>query len=836
MKYTGEFASINSKNYRIEITTKTTGADKTLKLSGSPFISSIAGDDDKHIYCPIRCGGATVGILTDSYVPDFYTGEAQGVLVKLINTTDSNKVEWTGYVTPSMYSQDFNQPLEEIQLDCIDGIAVLKDIPFEEEGDTITTFGKIIFNCLKKAKCYTNFYITDNVQMNSSTGTESIIEKLRISQTNFFEAKDDITQTNDDVAFYCYDVLFEILQFLGYTLIVEGDEVFIIDLDAIKAGNNKYFRYSLSGSSLPSPTTVTMNYSNFVTEGSYSTNGSSVEMTEVYNKVTVKDEFNSFDSLFPTFGDENTETNITAPQANLSSSFVDWGNKGFIFGDHLAADPKNYVNQNMAIAIDRDLHNNIWINFYKFYDSPVFNFIRYKRDSSRAKADLGATIKYTDMLTYNGAFYYKWYKGGYNTDNAISKLRNWVITQKFEYPYNGTTEQKVKRWMEIFDAFKDLNNFQLTNVIALLNYGSYRFGPGDEVHYNDQTENDVTKNYPYVTLKDYQSSIFGGEGHFLRITGKVCIHDVGNTPHKLNNGDKNGDLKREGDRKYIKEGYLWGKLKWGNQYWTGSTWTTTETWFKMYYFNDGDITYKDSVEVKHYYDKDYEFKAVEYTMPNIGDGIIIPCPVEGNLQGKAEFSITTRDMWGKSRHNNWHPKGTKGDNHYCRYLSSVVLISDLQITAEVYEGLIGDAEFDSDTVYTNVIENGSVDKMEEITFKVCTDDGKKPSFSSVDYLDTTGNSKYVTTFYNKALYNKEKGSYGTDGEDGKLRQEEHYIFKLATQYEDPKLVLNCNLKNDGHKLYGTYTNKTLSGKTFVAVEREIDFKMNRCSLKLIEKF
>ena len=837
MKYIGEFSSINNINYKIEITTKTTGADKTLKLSGSPFVSNISAED-KHIYTPIRCGGATVGILTDSYISDFYSGEAKGVSVKLINTSASNKVEWTGYVTPSIYSQGFDEPYEEVSLDCVDGVAVLKTIPFVEKGETIASFAQIIFNCLKEAGCFSYFYITDNVQLTSSTGTESVIEKLKISQSNFFEAKKDVDQTDDDVAYYCYDVLYEICQFLGYTLLVEGDEVYIIDLDAIKAGNNKYFRYSLAWETLPTPTSMnSINYSDHIEEGSYAQNGTNIEMTEVYNKVTVKDEFNTFDNIFPTFGDESTETNITAPQANLSSSFGSWGNKGFIFGDHIKASKEDGINQDMAIIIDRDWRGAYWLNFFKFYESPVFNMIKYNRNSSRNQVTLGSTIKYTDLLTYNGAFYYKWYKTSfYGSFSDYINLAVWVNRQKSSYNYNASTKDKIAIWSEIFDKFKELNKISMTNVIAFINAGDYRFGPGDEVHYNDQTENDITKNYPFVTLKDYSSSIFGGANHFLRIKGKVASHDEWVTPHRCSEGEGNGDLTREGDRKYIKQGYIWGKLKWGDQYWNGSEWVPNDTWFKMWFWDDSNITYKDSVEVKNYFDKEFEFKSVEYTMPNAGDGIIIPCPTKGNLSGKAELSFTTRDMWGKSRHNNWHPKGKKGDNHYCRYLSNCVFISDLEITAEIYEGLLGDAELDSDTCYTNVIENGAVDKMDEITFKVCTDDGKKPSYSSVAYVDAAGNTQYLTTCYNKALYNKEKSSYGTDGEAGKLRQEEHFIFKLATQYENPKLVLNCNLKNDGHKLYGTYTNKTLSGKTFMAVEREVDFKMNKCSLKLVEKF
>lgn len=846
MKYTAEFKSINEKTYKIEIETKNGTGTKTITLSNNPFTTNVTSED-KHIYSPIKCGGATIGIITDYYYEDFYTGEAKGVKVTLYDTNgSSNIIEWIGYVTPTCYSQGFDKYFEEIEVDCVDGIAVLKDLPFTEvESEQIMSFRDIIFKCLKQSGCYSYFYISDNVQFTQS-GTESIIDKLRISKDNFFDAKKDINQTDDDVAWSCYDVLYQILQFLGYTLVTEGDSVFIIDYDAIKNGNNKYWRYSLSGSSASSATSVEMKYSKHIDESAYKENGTSISLDEVYNKVTVKDEFNSYDNLFPTFGDENFDTNITAPNVNLSPFFhqMTIRDHGLQFGDHIAASPADGIMQDFCILVDTDWYGNWWLNVFKFYESPVFNMIHYNR-STRQTVDLGKTIKYSDLLSYNGAFYYRWYKtDAYQwideNGNRVNDIYEWLNRQKASYNYNASTADKIKIWNQLFQQIKMVDKIQMSPIICFVNDGDNRFGPGDEKSYNSQTDNDVTKNYPFVTLKDFQSSIFGGVNHFLRIKGKVCSHDEGVTPHKLNDGGNNKDLKHDPDYKRIEQGYLWAKLKWGNQYWDGNGWTTSNVWFKLWYWNNNDRSSGDKgrgIKVLDYFDKDFDLKQNEYNIMSIGeDGIIIPCPTTGNLTGKAELSFTTRDMWGDSRKSHWHPKGNKNDNFYCRYLSKCVFITDLQVTAEIYEGLLGDADLDSDTLYTNVIENGAVSKMDEITFKVCTDDGKKPSYSSVDYLDSSGNSQFVTTLYNKALYNKEKSSNGTDGLAGVFRQEEHYIFKLASQYENPMTIFEVNLKNEGHKKYGTFTDKTLNGKTFIMTEITTDYKYNKTSLKLVEKF
>lgn len=849
MIYSGYFKSNEIKNqrsYRIDIETKVVAGRKDLVLGSSPFVTNVTSDDS-HIYSPIRCGGATIGVVTDYYYEDFYTGEAKGVKVTLYETTSgSDVVEWIGYVTPSCYSQGFDKYFEEISVDCVDGIAVLKDLPFTEvESEQIMTFRDIIFKCLKQADCYNYFYISDNVQF-TQTGTESIIDKLRMSKDNFFEAKKDINQTDDDVAWSCYDVLYEILQFLGYTLITEGNNVFIIDYDAIKNGNNKYWRYSLTGSSASSATSVEIKYNKHIDKDSYAENGTTISLDEVFNKVTVKDEFTGGANLFPSFGDDTFETNITAPQANLSAYFnpMKQDDVGLWWGDHIAASPADGLNDNIFICLDSDGWGTSWINVFKFKESQVFNMINYDR-KTRNRVTLGNTINYGNLLDYNGAFYYKWYHSkdyGFtdNNNDHYSDEHAWLNAMKTSYNFNGTTADKLAKWGQLFAAMRFADKLKYSSCIALINAGDNRFGPGDGKNLNSQTDNDVTKNYPFVTLKDYQSSIFGGSNHYLKIKGKVCSHDKERVPHKMSNGSQNNKLKHKPCYKRIGQGYLWAKLKWGNQYWNGDDWIGTDTWFKLYFWDDSDRSSGDKgrgIKVLDYFDKDFDIKNTTYSLIGIGeDGLVIPCPTNGNLTGKAELSFTTRDMWGDSRRSHWPAKGTLADNFYCRYYSKCVFISDLEITAEVYEGFGGSEETDSDTLYTNVIENGAVNPMDEITFKVCTDDGKKWSLSCVDYIDSNGSSQFVKTLYNKALYNKEKNSSGTDGLAGAFRQEEHYIFKLASQYENPMTIFEANLKNEDHKKYGTFTDETLSGKTFIMTEITTDYKHNKTSLKLVEKF
>jgi hypothetical protein len=165
--------------------------------------------DGKTIYSPIKSSGATIEMLTSKMPFDLYSGNTKGVKVTLTNTT-ANRVEWVGYVTPCVYDMGLDEEKEVVEIECVDGIAVLKDMPYRSNSKEVDTFLNIVFKCLKRAGCYKNLYVTDNVQL-SSSGTDSIMSKLRISEANFFEQKDSEAQLDDSVAWNCYDVLFEIM-------------------------------------------------------------------------------------------------------------------------------------------------------------------------------------------------------------------------------------------------------------------------------------------------------------------------------------------------------------------------------------------------------------------------------------------------------------------------------------------------------------------------------------------------------------------------------------------------------------------------------------------------
>ncbi|MCH5234948.1 MAG: hypothetical protein J1E16_06610 [Muribaculaceae bacterium] len=848
MKYIGEFKSINDRTYRIEIENKKSGTNQTLKLSETPFVTSISSED-KHIYSPIKCGGATVNILLNEYNPDFYANNSTSVKVTLYETTTGlDVVEWVGYVSPTIYTQGFDKYFEEISLDCVDGIAVLKDIKYVPEGKKeIRTFIDIIGRCLSKSNCYKTLYISDNVQLTSVTSSESVIEIFRISESALFDKKDDVTQPDEDVAWSCYDVLFQICQYLGYTLISEGDKVIILDYDAIRKGNNKYFKYTLNGKNLTNKTTETLLFSHKIEENSYKENGTNIEMSEIYNKVTVVDEFNALNE-----GEATTEGNLNITASSdpyFSESWIESQGIGNWYDvcDTITEVDEMGNNVTYQITVHR-MHSERWYyTIVKYYDDPKFKFYRYSKNSPYTPQE----------RTQDGAGYVMNSRGGTLCKYVHAELGDSTAWHNSLLFYNKdrlssmTMEQRRSEWIRLLNG--KLYNLNYKDCVVMMNgnqgnaghisvsrwQDSYEYKKANiyDVSFDSVSFKEPYMDYPCVEYNDDNPAIFGSPNSYIKISGKVTTHDEWWNPWPMNNGADNEKLKYKKKNKSGDGMFIWAKLKWGDLWYCGrngsGTWSTEERFFKLYWNNGiegpgGTGTKKDGnnqlIWDHQRYNKtifDKAFPLVENNGTNfvVGEeGYFIPCPTEGNLNGKIKLILyMPRDIWDNN------------DKRCDRYYTCVQCIEDFKIEGKLNTGgsLGDDSALDSDTVYTNLCENDSQAEMDEITFNICTFDNKNQSYSVVDFLDTNNLSHFLDKTFNKANYN---------GEGSSLRQEEHLIYKLVTQYTQPRLKFDCNLKlSTNPKLYGLFTDKTISDKTFIIEEYECDYKYNKINLKLIEK-
>lgn len=830
MIYSGEFISKDGHQCRIEIQNKKMLANQTLTLAGTPFTTCIDKGDDI-LYTPIRCGGATVTVLTEVPLLDMYSANATDIKVTF---TRDGIVQWRGFVCPTMYDQSFDREKEKVQIDCVDGLAVLKSIPYRTQKRERLPLLEVIRKCLRSSDCYSTLWISDNVQL-TPTGTQALCESLRISENNFFEKKEDEAQTDDDVAWSCYDVLAEIMRWLGLTMVADGDNVMCIDYDAIKAGEPAYYRYSLEQGAPATGTRYgSLTARHHITGAAYAKSGTRLSLDRIFNKVTVVDDFRTIENVIPKLGDPLYETNITMGTDTVMGGVLPSGWVYNLFTTYERIVNGKYDNfQIFTCSAKFGSVYQRYVVIVKFMKSDILKFHHYGFGASP-----NTLLDMTDlceegmcwgrMMQMRGATYVKLYRRQI-TDEEYADLMD-------RYERAGRPSHAQDRF-DVYCQFLNITNPEQVELKPMIifydpNDGGKRIGPAAY----DRTGNfesvsgqgsdlEDCQRYPAVTLrKRGLDMVFGGENTYLVLKGNYQQHAIREAPFPLDPKD-NEELEYKKSNKARTSCFMWMELKWGDHYLDASgEWFANRRFYKIPWIHQ----VKPAVLVTDYFAKDFKlFDTTAAKMITDADGVYIKTHSSSfnvNLVGEPELTLY---MNHDSRSFIPNVTETAQNNSWSKYYNEVQILTDFSADIIVNNGgVLNEADLSSDTVYVNETESGSIDPMDDITFKVCTYDGKSFSYAVVD-IGGDLSTQFVGNLYNKALY----PSQGTP-----MRQEEHLVFKCVTQYSAPRKVLECNLKTEGgHKLYGIYTDTSLAGPSFVITAMETDWKMDRTNLTLLEK-
>ena len=445
MIYNGYFRDREDSKYTVRITTANGNTAKEITLSGTPFVTEMNESDDT-IYTPAKYQTATVEAISDDYMFDVYSGKAQDTKVELYKGID---LMWTGYVRPNLYDVGFERRRELIQIECQDALSTLQYFPYKQTDKQVRTFLYIINKVLTRCNAYTTFYVSDNTQL-SSTSDSCILGDLYISEQNFFN------DANGNDTWTCKDVLEEICQYLGLTAIADKDAVFFVDYDAIKQGNNTYWRYQLGNNYYSTGTKVTVSFTKQVRAKDYSANGATISMDKVYNKATVKADLYDYENVLPDMYDE--AINITADKDDTLKSSGNINNG--MYGEVVKSQLGDTDNNNMIIMVDRiynpqkkeyGAYNVVAV---KYFNNPYYKF--YKYNGTKDVTDSTTTINYTNSKSMHGAtiakFYVKKLDKTYSSwDIMISDLINKRIT--------------LDDWM----AKNEISNISFSNYIMMLN-------------------------------------------------------------------------------------------------------------------------------------------------------------------------------------------------------------------------------------------------------------------------------------------------------------------------------------------------------------------------------
>ena len=697
MKYTGQFRDINENLYTVNITTNGDSSSTTnVVLGATPFTTEIE-TSGSHIYKPCKYSSATIRLISDDYNFDLYSATAQQNKVELIDS--SGKVRWTGYTTPNLYSQGYENEFEEVEIEAIDALSTLQYYKYTTLGQTkeIVSLIDIIDSLISKCNAYTHYYFSSNVSF-SSTSQGCLVGNLFISEQNFFD--------EDDEPMTMQEVLEEICKYIGFTCIADGDQVYFLDYDAIKNGINTYYKYAVGSTTA---TLVTLSQVKEVVASDYSENGGQISLDNVFNKATVKAELYSFDSIIPSIWDDK------------------------------------YLSLYMRQGFDGNWHYFEEIN------------------------EDGKGGKHKCFFKY---YSHKNYKSYYYDKDTLEPIQNpYNINYGFTQLYVGATicrhfSEKVTSYDTVY------NDIDFTDYLLIHCHNTYdgTLRPMFSLEVNDST-----------------ASFIGGNSYII-IQGNFRFLDRESEMYIMQ-GYSNKDDDFNPDKLYID-----CKLQYGNKFWNGTAWTTTDSTFKLFFDNNG--------QTDHCINQIFPVKNnITWDMGLDEEGYAIPMPTTYVTTGKPLFTL-------------YQPH--KLDNGY---RCDAVWLSNFDIIAKVQNFQI-DGEKDSDTEYSNVINEDFVNEFEDVELKICTWDNKEANYSAVCYWDGS-NYQFLDAVYNKATKQS-------------IRLEEHLIYKLVTQYSTPSAILELNLKND-IQLYAAITDNFLDGKVFIVDSMTIDWEMNKNTVRLIEK-
>lgn len=792
MKYTGQFRTIDNELLTVYIITDRSEAiTRDITLSGNPFSTEMDTSDD-NIYKPVKYQSATVGVVTENesdYMFNVYSGDAKSTSIRLYNS--NNVLLWGGFATPVVYNNGYTSVHEELEIEAIDGLSILQYYKYHTSNKSIKTFAEILKDILSICEVYTYFYVSDSQKITSSSAVP-LLNELYISEQNFFDEKED-DETDDDVAWTCKEVLEEICQYLGLVCIAEGNSVYFLDLDAIRNGNKNYWRYTIS----------TGGYTRTTLENAVAINGdlfrgssSNISLDNVYNKVSVKDDFYEFEDIIPDIYD--TAQNITKSTDPTLTSSTDVRNGAYgevvqgVQGNRL-----NETNNNMICMIDRiydpeeEEYTHYNAVFAKYFNHPSYVFYNYFNTLSNQ-------INYTDTKTMHGACIAKFF---------VKKLEHTPsFWEMFVRMINGN-----EMTLDEFLARDQISNITFTNYIMMVNPES-----------NHISNDDITS-YPYFqTISQDTTALFGGDNAYLVIKGSYMYHYFSEDPYPIPEDEP--DISEGRYAMHSGQTYLLAKLQWGSQYWNGSSWVTSSTTFKIPYMRDDSGDDERRADATMFKKIDF-VNTVTWRIGISDKGYMIPMPSGKVMSGMPVFTMYKPfdpDYFSTS----------SGDEEGQWYKHTVVFLKDFSIKAVIGDPTYSDVN-ESDTVYTNIIDDHHVQDLDEIKFKICTNDNKNPNYSSVAYK-TNGNYQFLDTIYNSSLTNNGVVNHEGSLSTGLLRPEEWLIYRLTNQYQEPRVRLELEL-NQRFTPYTVMTDKWLVGKKFIIDSQSTDWRTGVNTVTLVEK-
>lgn len=682
--YTMPFTNVDGEALTVQIL-EDGGTGSPVELTGGtpPFIVDV--NDEDFLYTPTRFSGATLKLVGSDYLQKLFSTQYQKFKVNLVK---AGSVIWTGFITPELYSQDYDNSLFELEIECISALSTLEYIDFKQEGATVSLLG-IIKKCITESKGDFRAVYIPNVYTSSLDG-------ITVSTANFID--------EDGKAMTLKECLEEVCKFLNWTVTEYDGCIYFIDMDYIKAGKTSYTNILTSTTTTLSST---INLRDIPSKG----NSNLLSILGGYNKAIVID------------SDYEVDSDILYPELELNLS-----------------------------------------------GGELFKFEKTKDDTIYKKEYYNSNLELFNYVLSNNS--YTTYDKPFNTDKQSAGA---VAMRKTSY---GKTEALSKySWQEMIEI-------KQKSAIILDNSAPYYLYK-DIYHNGEEIKNDpFILNYPAIKCKGNELSYLVFDPDI-----KLCINfDIYLTTDK---DGFEGDFKPTGLTSVPKL-FIPMQLRIGNHYYNGSSWVTdSNTIFKVSTTATPNNYVNTWLQVYNYNDP-------ELNVPDLNGYIV------------SFKSITTGDIELTIYNPAINPYSTPVfENPIESFFIRNIEISTQRVNASKSDST------KQDTKYENVVNEGFINALDDIEFKITSKNESELSYSKA--MD--GNS-ILDVLTNNIDNNSEK-------------PEKLLIQRIINQYKQPKIKLVQVIKPDILP-YSKVTDSYLSGKQFVFTGGRINYEDNSIECNLIE--
>lgn len=682
--YTMPFTNVDGEALTVQIL-EDGGTGSPVELTGGtpPFIVDV--NDEDFLYTPTRFSGATLKLVGSDYLQKLFSTQYQKFKVNLVK---AGSVIWTGFITPELYSQDYDNSLFELEIECISALSTLEYIDFKQEGATVSLLG-IIKKCITESKGDFRAVYIPNVYTSSLDG-------ITVSTANFID--------EDGKAMTLKECLEEVCKFLNWTVTEYDGCIYFIDMDYIKAGKTSYTNILTSTTTTLSST---INLRDIPSKG----NSNLLSILGGYNKAIVID------------SDYEVDSDILYPELELNLS-----------------------------------------------GGELFKFEKTKDDTIYKKEYYNSNLELFNYVLSNNS--YTTYDKPFNTDKQSAGA---VTMRKTSY---GKTEALSKySWQEMIEI-------KQKSAIILDNSAPYYLYK-DIYHNGEEIKNDpFILNYPAIKCKGNELSYLVFDPDI-----KLCINfDIYLTTDK---DGFEGDFKPTGLTSVPKL-FIPMQLRIGDHYYNGSSWVTdSNTIFKVSTTATPNNYVNTWLQVYNYNDP-------ELNVPDLNGYIV------------SFKSITTGDIELTIYNPAINPYSTPVfENPIESFFIRNIEISTQRVNASKSDST------KQDTKYENVVNEGFINALDDIEFKITSKNESELSYSKA--MD--GNS-ILDVLTNNISNNSEK-------------PEKLLIQRIINQYKQPKIKLVQVIKPDIPP-YSKVTDSYLSGKQFVFTGGRINYEDNSIECNLIE--